>query len=214
MKKMIRVFAVFLCVSAMLFMTACKAENKEPTDISTSSEPQSSASEITPTAEPTAEPTPAPEEDGAVPTPAPEGEDGLHHSSLPVPESGSDAFIEEFMSNPIDAQYELDMNDAASGSAMVAACSTATESWKEQIDAVYMQILDSADEGKVAEVKAAHEEWVSRQNDQLQEIRNSVSEDDPMPAVTAAENIMLYYRSHAIDLCAVLYEIEGQLAFG
>ena len=33
-------------------------------------------------------------------------------------------------------------------------------------------------------------------------------------AVTVAENIMLYYRTRAIDLCAVLYEIDGKLVFG
>ena len=77
-----------------------------------------------------------------------------------------------------------------------------------------MQILESADADKADEVKAMHEAWIDNQNDSLQEIRSAVDEEDAMAAVTAAENIMLYYRSHAIDLCAVLYEIEGQVAFG
>ena len=63
-------------------------------------------------------------------------------------------------------------------------------------------------------VKKAQEEWVNNQNDQLREIRENIDEEDAMAAVTAAENIMLYYRSRAIDLCVILYEIEGQIAFG
>ena len=52
------------------------------------------------------------------------------------------------------------------------------------------------------------------QSDALKAIRDAVSEDDAMAAVTVAENIMLYYRTRAIDLCAVLYEIDGKLVFG
>ena len=218
MKKFTRVFAILISALMITSVAACQTEEKEASDVQAPSEVQSEASGNEPTAaptpEPTAEPTPAPEEDDAVPTPAPAGDDGLHQSTLPAPESGSDAFIEEFKSNPIDAQYELDMNDAASSSALVDACNTAAMSWKEQIDAVYMQILDSADDEKAAEVKKTQEEWINNQNDSLKEIRNAVSEDDAMSSVSVAENIMLYYRSHAIDLCAVLYEIEGQLAFG
>lgn len=211
MKKMIRVFTLLCCVSMVFSMAACKAEEKalsETTQAPSSLQPEASQ------AEPTAEPTPAPEEDDAVPTPAPEGDDGVHKSSLPAPESGSDAFVEEFMNNPIDAQYESDMKDASSSLAMINACNAASNSWKEQIDAAYMQILESADAEKAAQIKKVQEEWMDNQNDSLKEIRNAVTEDDAMAAVIVAENIMLYYRSHAIDLCAILYEIEGQLAFG
>ncbi len=213
MKK--HILSIMVCVLAILCLTACGAKNKESSSSAAeTSKPESSAvTEPTtaPTAEPTAEPTPAPEDD-ALPTPAPEN--AVHYSSLPAPETGSDAFIEEFMTNPIDAQYDEAMDEAASGSAMIDACNTAAESWKKQIDSVYMQILSSADEEKAAEVKKSQEEWVNSQNDQLRAIRENVDKEDAMAAVTAAENIMFYYRSRAIDLCVILYEIEGQIAFG
>ena len=213
MKKYMRVFAA-LCAVLMIFsLSACKKTAQEVSKAPAQSSVQTEKEETKPTAEPTAEPTPAPENEDAVPTPAPEGDDG-HHSMLPAPETGSDAFMDEFMSNPIDAQYETEMEDAASASAMIDACNTAANNWKEQIDAVYMQILDSADDTLAAKVKAEQETWISDQNDSLREIRSAVSEDDAMASVTVAENIMLYYRSRAIDLCAVLYEIDGQLAFG
>ena len=97
---------------------------------------------------------------------------------------------------------------------MIYACNTAAESWKDQIDAVYMQILDAADAELAGEIKAEQEEWISAQNNELKEIRETVESDDVMASVTVAENIMLYYRSRAIDLCAVLYELDGQLVFG
>ena len=205
------VLSITVCVLAVLVLASCGAKQQEST-ASTESTPKAEATAAAePTAAPTAEPTPAPE-DEALPTPAPENV--THYSSLPAPETGSDAFVEEFMTNPIDAQYDADMDDAASGSAMIDACNTAMESWKKQIDSVYMQILNTADEKKAAEVKKAQEEWVNNQNDQLREIRENIDEEDAMAAVTAAENIMLYYRSRAIDLCVILYEIDGQIVFG
>ena len=215
MKKLVRVFAAVCAVLVLLSLAACKKNTQE---VSVSPAPSAAETEkaeptAEPTVKPTAEPTPAPENEDAAPTPAPEGDDG-HYATLPAPEIGSDAFIYEFAGNPIDARYETEMEDAASASAMIDACSTAANNWKEQIDAVYMQILDSADEALAAKVKAEQETWISGQNDSLREIRSAVSEDDAMASVTVAENIMLYYRSRAIDLFAVLYEIDGQLVFG
>ena len=106
------------------------------------------------------------------------------------------------------------MEYAASVSTMIYACNTASESWKDQIDAVYMEILDTAETERAAEIKAEQEAWISAQNDELKLIREAVQSDDAMDSVTVAENIMLYYRSRAIELCAALYELEGQLAFG
>jgi len=207
MKKLI------LSITAMFLVLLCLAAcSKKEQDASSAPAAESSKVEVTAAADPTAEPTPAPEIEDAVPTPAPE--DVTHYSSLPAPEVGSDAFVQEFMTNPIDAQYDEDMDNAASGSAMIDACNAAVESWKKQIDSVYMHILNSADEEKAKEVKKAQEEWINDQNDHLREIRENVDQEDAMAAVTAAENIMLYYRSRAIDLCAVVYELEGQIAFG
>ena len=56
--------------------------------------------------------------------------------------------------------------------------------------------------------------WVNEQSTALQDIRDSVSENDPLAAITVAESIMVYYRTRAIDLCAVLYDINGTLTFG
>ena len=148
-----------------------------------------------------AEPTPAPEV-----TAAPE--------VTPAPEGGSEEFRKAFEENPIDAQYAADLELASSVAAIVAASNTASESWQEQIDSVYTQILERGDDETVEQVKEEQSHWVNEQSDALQEIRNAVSEDDSMAAVTVAENIMLYYRTRAIDLCAVLYEIDGQLVFG
>ena len=211
MKKMILLCAVVLLALCTAGCTQPQTEPVKPEESASAAEESSAVTE----AEATAEPTPAPEVEGVVPTPAPEGEDSeLQAGLLPMPEVGSEAFIKEFLENPIDAQYEADMNDAASMTAMVDACTKASESWKTQIDSVYMIILEDADEATAGVVKAEQEEWLTQQNNNLQKIRDEVDEEDAMAAMTVAENIMLYYRSRAIDLCAVLYEVEGQLTFG
>ena len=96
----------------------------------------------------------------------------------------------------------------------ITACNTASDSWKEQIDSVYTQILEYGDDKTVETVKEEQSHWVNEQSTALQDIRDSVSEDDPLRAITVAESIMVYYRTRAIDLCAVLYDINGTLAFG
>ena len=113
-----------------------------------------------------------------------------------------------------DAQYADDMETAGSVAGMITACNTASDSWKEQIDSVYTQILEHGDDKTVETVKEEQSHWVNEQSTALQDIRDSVSENDPLAAITVAESIMVYYRTRAIDLCAVLYDINGTLAFG
>ena len=106
------------------------------------------------------------------------------------------------------------METAGSVAGMITACNTASDSWKEQIDSVYTQILEYGDDKTVETVKEEQSHWVNEQSTALQDIRDSVSENDPLAAITVAESIMVYNRTRAIDLCAVLYDINGTLAFG
>lgn len=199
-----------ICCAALLFSLAACAQS------------ENASATPTPAPEATAAPeaTPAPEGDDApevIPTPAPEGdssEEEPHSSVLPAPEVGSEGFRKAFEENPIDAQYAEDLELAGSVAGIVAASNTASASWQEQIDSVYQQILERGDAKTIEEVSEAQSHWVNEQSIELQAIRDSVSEDDPMAAITVAESIMLYYRTRAIDLCAVLYEIDGQLVFG
>lgn len=85
---------------------------------------------------------------------------------------------------------------------------------KSRIDSVYTQILEYGDDKTIETVKEEQSHWVNEQSTALQDIRDSVSENDPLAAITVAESIMVYYRTRALDLCAVLYDINGTLAFG
>lgn len=213
-KNSLKKISCAVCCAALIFSAASCTQQDNLT--STSGEPAQSTG-ITPAPEPTA----APEEDSAselLPTPAPEGgessEEETHHSVLPAPETGSEGFREAFESNPVDEQYASDLETAGSVANMIAACNTASQSWQEQIDSVYAQILERGDEKTVEQVTEDQSHWVNEQSEQLQGIRDSVSEDDPLAAITVAESIMLYYRTRAADLCAILYEIDGKLVFG
>ena len=221
MKTCIRLLCAVCCAAMLLTMTACSGGN---TNTSSATAEATPAPEITPAPEATA----APEEE---PTPAPEGntssetDENRHTSTLPVPETGahiltalpergSEEFRAAFENNPIDTQYADDMETAGSVAGMITACNTASDSWKEQIDSVYTQILECGDDKTVETVKEEQSHWVNEQSTALQDIRDSVSENDPLAAITVAESIMVYYRTRAIDLCAVLYDINGTLAFG
>ena len=210
MKKHTKKVMSLFCAAALVFsLTACAGQNTS----SASSAPSSSVSaEITPAPEY----TPAPEND-PTPTPAPEGEESseeIHRNLLPAPEGGSEAFRKAFVSNPIDAQYESDLETAGSVANIIAACNAASESWQAQIDSVYAQILERGNDQTIEQVTEDQSHWINEQSNELQAIRDSVSEDDPLAAITVAESIMLYYRTRAIDLCATLYEIDGKLVFG
>lgn len=210
MKTCIRLLCAVCCAAMLLTMTACSGGN---TNTSSATADATPAPEITPAPEATA----APEEE---PTPAPEGNtssetgENRHTSTLPVPETGSEEFRAAFENNPIDTQYADDMETAGSVAGMITACNTASDSWKEQIDSVYTQILEYGDDKTVETVKEEQSHWVNEQSTALQDIRDSVLENDPLAAITVAESIMVYYRTRAIDLCAVLYDINGTLAFG
>lgn len=206
-----RAMSMLCCAALCLSMVAC-GQAEQTVEATPTPTPETEVVEVTPT------PAPEEEEPEATPTPAPEESEEEpaeeHHSVLPAPETGSEAFREAFENNPIDVQYADDMEMAASVTGIVDACNTASKSWQAQIDSVYTQILERGAEDVVEEVKAEQAAWMNNQSTELQAIRNSIAEDDPLAAVTVAQGIMLYYRTRAIDLCAVLFEIDGQLVFG
>lgn len=197
-----RLLCALCCAALLLSITACTQQ--ETVSGTPSAETPTPAPEATAAPEETPAPTPAPEESA--------GEE--HKSVLPAPESGSDAFREAFIANPVDTQYASDLELAGSVAGIITACNTASTSWQAQIDSVYAQIIERGDTETVEKVKEAQSHWVNEQSSELQAIRESVSEDDPLAAITVAESIMLYYRTRAIDLCAALFEIDGQLVFG
>ena len=206
-----RAMSLLCCAVLCLSMAAC-GQAEQTVEATPTPTPETEVVEVTPT------PAPEEEEPEVTPTPAPEESEEEpaeeHHSVLPAPETGSEVFREAFENNPVDVQYADDMEMAASVTGIVDACNTASKSWQAQIDSVYTQILERGAEDVVEEVKAEQAAWMNNQSTELQAIRNSIAEDDPLAAVTVAQGIMLYYRTRAIDLCAVLFEIDGQLVFG
>ena len=57
------------------------------------------------------------------------------------------------------------------------------------------RFLEYGDDKTVETVKEEQSHWVNEQSTALQDIRDSVSEDDPLRAITVAESIMVYYRT-------------------
>ena len=55
------------------------------------------------------------------------------------------------------------METAGSVAGMITACNTASDSWKEQIDSVYTQILEYGDDKTVETVKEEQSHWVNEQ---------------------------------------------------
>lgn len=210
-----KLLAGVLSAALLLSLAACSSAPASSTAATPAPE-ATSAPEATAAPETDAPtPTPAPEGEAGdpTPTPAPEGE-AAHSAVLPAPETGTAAFAEAFIANPIDAKYAADLETAGSVAQMVAACNTAAESWQEQIDSVYTQLLDRADAAVVEKTKEEQSHWVNEQSAALEAIRSDVDEEDSMAALTVAKNLMLYYRERAIALSAALYEVDGALAFG
>ncbi len=192
----------------MLTTTACSVGNKNTSSATAEATPAPGDHSCT-------EATAAPEEE---PTPAPEGntssetDENRHTSTLPVPETGSEEFRAAFENNPIDTQYADDMETAGSVAGMITACNTASDSWKEQIKFI-TQILEYGDDKTVETVKEEQSHWV---NSKAPLCRTSaipyrrMTPLRPSPWQRASWSIT----ARIMSLCAVLYDINGTLAFG
>ncbi len=183
---------------------------------SPSSSPSSSPSP-SPTGAP--EPSAAPSSTDAPESPAPGGAgqptDEDHLGMLPAPEVGSREFVEEFLRNPIDAQFEEDMALASSVAEMVSVCSDVSELWQTQIASAYAQLTsDDVPEDVAERIAESQVKWLEEQDAALAAIRDAVEEGDTMAPLTSAEQTMLYFRARAIELCAEMYEQTGSVSFG
>ncbi len=197
-----------LLLSVLLCALLCACAGTSQTSESPSTSPSPSPSM---TGAP--EPTPRPESESS-----PEEEAGVsenHSGMLPAPEVGSREFVEEFLLNPIDAQFEEGMSLASSVAEMLEVCTDVSEKWNAQIDSMYTQLVAEDADPEVAErITESQAKWLSEQEDALAEIREAVDENDSMSPLSAAENVMLYYRARAIELCAEFYAQTGSLSFG
>ncbi len=87
------------------------------------------------------------------------------------------------------------METAGSVAGMITACNTASDSWKEQIDSVYTQILEYGDDKTVETVKEEQSHWERAKAPLCRTSAIPYRRVTPFAAITVAESIMVYYRT-------------------
>lgn len=183
MKRTIALLA--LCAGLLLTAAACSREGGE-----SSSQVSTPSLSTVETASPTPTPTPTP---SPSPSPTPAVEDPA-------------GFEEAFGENPIDAQLEQDRNTAASMAAMQQAYNDAARRWQTVIDTAYLDAQASLSGEELSQLEQEQQDWEANLDANVQAIREENSD-----ALTAAEEVVNFYRDRAMALCQAVYRATGEL---
>ena len=179
-----------LCAALLLGAAGCSQTGEESS--SQISTPSSSAVESEPTPNPTPSPTPSPS-----PSPTPEPES----SAL------SGEFEEAFADNPIDQKLEEDLAAASSTGLVLQAYNQAASLWQQLIQTAYEQAGEVLSTDSYALVQQEQGDWEAGLDPELQNIRAQHGEDE----MSAAKDIVNYYKDRAKALCQAVYDATGQL---
>lgn len=187
--------SIALCLT---LAAACWACEKQP-EVESSSAPVSSAVS-TPSPESSA---PSSQGESSWFTPA---EDLIPSS----PEEGSSGFEADFSQNPIDRKYDEDYSMATSFSMMRQACDEAASSWASMVDIAYDAALDVLSGDARTALQQEQDVWEQNLDAALDEIRSQAGEGNE-GILTAARQIVLFYRQRAMELCKIKYDVNGEL---
>ena len=130
-----------------------------------------------------------------------------------APVETSDAeFNAHFKSNPIDKAYVEESNNAMSNQEIIAVCQKFSDLWQEEIKSAYKKLNALASGDALAKIQKDQKTW---ENGTLAEIRkiNENAGGGSMGQVTAAGEIMDYYRARAAELYHLLYNYDKNYVY-
>lgn len=128
----------------------------------------------------------------------------------------SEAFNIKFKSNPIDAKYAAEMDDAASTTDIVKVSDKYTDVWSKEIDHAYAELKKAlaSDTGKWSGVESGQKAWEAGKDAEIQKINAQAQADGgSMARITSASETMEYYRSRAAELYRILYGAEPDFTY-
>lgn len=195
MKNTKKYLLTALCLALTLSLAGCAGDEVESSSLPESSD-TSTVSEVSSAAE----------EESSTFVPA----DDLISTASSVTEGVTEGFDYEFSQNPIDKQYDKDYSLAASFSMMRQACGDAVKRWDTMIGIAYDAALAALPESERPALMEEQDKWLSDLSIRLDNIHKNTAEDNE--SILAAEKeIVLPYRSRAMQLCKIKYDIDGSL---
>ena len=185
-----RILCALLCAVTVFSLAAC--EENEPVSSEVSEVQESSAmSEI-----------PEPESSEFIPS----------QDLIPSGDTTGDSsdFYAAFSQNPIDKQYDADYAAADAFGMMRAACSSAAERWEAMVDIAYAEAVLCVQGNMQEELQNGQAVWESRVEGDIEDIRAEYG-DTNEGILNSEKEIVLYYRSRAMELCETVYNATGEL---
>lgn len=194
MKNFKKYMIAALCLAMAAGLSGCT----ENTELESSSQPESSA---------VSEVSSAPEEEvSSTFIPA----NDLISTASEVIDGATEGFEYEFSQNPIDKQYDEDYSLATSFSMMRQACGDAAKRWNNMVDIAYEAALAATPEDERYILIEEQEQWLSDLSIRLDSIRDN-ADDDNEGILAAEKETVLVYRTRAMELCRIKYELDGTL---
>lgn len=185
-----KILCVFLSTALIFTLAAC--EQTEPVSSEVSETPESSVvSEVSEVES----------------TPFVPATDLIPNSE--IPEESAD-FYAVFSQNPIDRQYDADYAAATSFGMMRIACEDALGRWDAMIDIAYTAALDCLQGTENGELQQEQSLWDTKAEDEAENIRAGYG-DTNEGILKAEKEIVLLYRSRAMELCEIVYDATGEL---
>ncbi len=136
-----------------------------------------------------------------------------HSSILPDISADDPDFALIFSQNPLDIDYNTELDEATSTGKMVGTISKYIDLWKVEVDSAYQALMKkTSGEAKTA-IREEQSEWVSGTGAAIESIQNNASGNGSARQLEIAGQILSYYRARAATLYSQLFQIEPDFSF-
>lgn len=136
-----------------------------------------------------------------------------HSSILPDISADDPDFALLFSQNPLDIDYNAELDEATSTGKMAGTISKYIDLWKVEVDSAYQALMQKTSGEAKSAIREEQSEWVSGTGAAIESIQNSASGNGSARQLEIAGQILSYYRARAATLYSQLFQIEPDFSF-
>lgn len=136
-----------------------------------------------------------------------------HSSILPDISADDPEFALIFSQNPLDTDYNAELDEATSTGKMAGTISKYIDLWKVEVDSAYQTLMQKTSGEAKSAIREEQSEWVSGIGDAMESIQNNASGNGSARQLEIAGEILAYYRARAATLYSQLFQIEPDFSF-
>lgn len=133
-------------------------------------------------------------------------------STAETPSAISGDFEKKFDENPLDADFEAQMESASTTQEIFSVANTYGGLWSSEVAYAYSQLLN-APGANVSEIEADQKKWNDNLSAELARIQQSVEGDGSTVRTEQAIRIKDFYREKAKSLYAQLYQLNPDYTY-